>query len=57
MGKKFFIFVVVCLLAYVLFYLQGLTLVSAPHLARSFHHLFPLQAFVESPVENLQGDR
>uniref|UniRef100_A0A8C5ET38 General transcription factor IIH subunit n=1 Tax=Gouania willdenowi TaxID=441366 RepID=A0A8C5ET38_GOUWI len=29
----------------------GLTLVSAPHLARSFHHLFPLQAFTESPVE------
>lgn len=35
----------------------GLTLVSAPHLARSFHHLFPLQAFIESPVENIQGDR
>ncbi|KAG7490063.1 general transcription factor IIH subunit 2-like [Solea senegalensis] len=36
----------------------GLTLVSAPHLARSFHHLFPLQAFTESPVEELQqGDR
>uniref|UniRef100_A0AAQ4RJE0 General transcription factor IIH subunit n=1 Tax=Gasterosteus aculeatus aculeatus TaxID=481459 RepID=A0AAQ4RJE0_GASAC len=29
----------------------GLTLVSAPHLARSFHHLFPLQAFTESPAE------
>lgn len=25
----------------------GLTLVSAPHLARSYHHLFPLQPFVE----------
>ncbi|XP_068594423.1 general transcription factor IIH subunit 2 [Brachionichthys hirsutus] len=35
----------------------GLTLVLAPHLARSFHHLFPLQPFVESPVEELQGDR
>ncbi|KAF6737489.1 General transcription factor IIH subunit 2 [Oryzias melastigma] len=35
----------------------GLTLVSAPHLARSFHHLFPLQPFVESPVEELQGSR
>uniref|UniRef100_A0A8D3EB85 General transcription factor IIH subunit n=1 Tax=Scophthalmus maximus TaxID=52904 RepID=A0A8D3EB85_SCOMX len=35
----------------------GLTLVSAPHLARSFHHLFPLQAFVESPMQELQGDR
>ncbi|XP_017265853.1 general transcription factor IIH subunit 2 isoform X2 [Kryptolebias marmoratus] len=35
----------------------GLTLVSAPHLARSFHHLFPLQDFIESPVEELQGSR
>ncbi|KAM8865001.1 general transcription factor IIH subunit 2 [Synchiropus picturatus] len=26
----------------------GLTLVSAPHLARSFHHLFPLKTFTES---------
>uniref|UniRef100_A0A3B5BCP8 General transcription factor IIH subunit n=1 Tax=Stegastes partitus TaxID=144197 RepID=A0A3B5BCP8_9TELE len=34
----------------------GLTLVSAPHLARSFHHLFPLEAFIESPVEELQGN-
>ncbi|XP_054867544.1 general transcription factor IIH subunit 2 isoform X2 [Amphiprion ocellaris] len=32
----------------------GLTLVSAPHLARSFHHLFPLDAFIESPVEEHQ---
>uniref|UniRef100_A0A665TLE2 General transcription factor IIH subunit 2-like n=1 Tax=Echeneis naucrates TaxID=173247 RepID=A0A665TLE2_ECHNA len=35
----------------------GLTLVSAPHLARSFHHLFPLQAFTENSVEEHQGDR
>ncbi|XP_008334087.1 general transcription factor IIH subunit 2 isoform X2 [Cynoglossus semilaevis] len=35
----------------------GLTLVSAPHLARSFHHLFPLQTFTETPVEELQGER
>uniref|UniRef100_A0A3B5M737 C2H2-type domain-containing protein n=1 Tax=Xiphophorus couchianus TaxID=32473 RepID=A0A3B5M737_9TELE len=35
----------------------GLTLVSAPHLARSFHHLFPLQAFIESPAENYQQNR
>ena len=28
----------------------GLTLVSAPHLARSYHHLFPLPAFVEVPA-------
>ncbi|XP_061881169.1 general transcription factor IIH subunit 2 [Entelurus aequoreus] len=26
----------------------GLTLVSAPHLARAFHHLFPLHVFLES---------
>ncbi|XP_071774107.1 general transcription factor IIH subunit 2 isoform X2 [Centroberyx gerrardi] len=36
---------------------MGLTLVSAPHLARSFHHLFPLEAFTETPVEEHQGDR
>ncbi|XP_019908453.1 general transcription factor IIH subunit 2 isoform X2 [Esox lucius] len=35
----------------------GLTLVSAPHLARSFHHLFPLEAFQESPLELHQGER
>lgn len=27
--------------------LSGLTLVSAPHLARSYQHLFPLPAFEE----------
>ncbi|KAL3861882.1 hypothetical protein ACJMK2_007896 [Sinanodonta woodiana] len=31
----------------------GLTLVSAPHLARSYHHLFPLEAFHEMPVAQL----
>lgn len=31
----------------------GLTLVSAPHLARSFHHLFPLDAFTERPLEEV----
>ncbi|XP_034027138.1 general transcription factor IIH subunit 2 [Thalassophryne amazonica] len=35
----------------------GLTLVSAPHLARSFHHLFPLQAFIESNTNEHHGDR
>ncbi|XP_060764024.1 general transcription factor IIH subunit 2 [Neoarius graeffei] len=35
----------------------GLTLVSAPHLARSFHHLFPLEAFQECPLEEHTGDR
>lgn len=29
----------------------GLTLVSAPHLARSYHHLFPLPVFTEIPVK------
>uniref|UniRef100_A0A7N6AT75 General transcription factor IIH subunit n=1 Tax=Anabas testudineus TaxID=64144 RepID=A0A7N6AT75_ANATE len=35
----------------------GLTLVSAPHLARSFHHLFPLEPFIEIPVEEIQVNR
>ncbi|KAM9821269.1 general transcription factor IIH subunit 2 isoform X3 [Syngnathus typhle] len=34
-----------------------LTLVSAPHLARSFHHLFPLHVFIETPVENTPEKR
>ena len=30
----------------------GLTLVSSPHLARSYHHLFPVRSFQEvSPSE------
>lgn len=29
----------------------GLTLVSAPHLARSYHHLFPISNFVECPFK------
>ncbi|GBM51977.1 General transcription factor IIH subunit 2 [Araneus ventricosus] len=32
----------------------GLTLVSAPHLARSFHHLFPLDCFNEVAVASLE---
>ncbi|MBN3324173.1 TF2H2 factor, partial [Atractosteus spatula] len=35
----------------------GLTLVSAPHLARSFHHLFPLDAFQEIPLNDCEGER
>ncbi|KFV56443.1 General transcription factor IIH subunit 2 [Tyto alba] len=35
----------------------GLTLVSAPHLARSYHHLFPLDAFQEVSLEEYQGER
>lgn len=30
----------------------GLTLVSAPHLARSYHHLFPAPNYREIPNEN-----
>ncbi len=29
----------------------GLTLVLAPHLARSYHHLFPIENFIEVPNE------
>lgn len=29
----------------------GLTLVSAPHLARSYHYLFPVESFKEVPFE------
>jgi len=32
--------------------LLGLTLVSAPHLSRSYHHLFPLEPFHEAVVED-----
>ena len=35
----------------------GLTLVSAPHLARSYHHLFPLDAFQEISLEEHNGER
>nr|XP_048298830.1 general transcription factor IIH subunit 2-like protein isoform X3 [Myodes glareolus] len=34
----------------------GLTLVSAPHLARSYHHLFPLDAFQEISLEEYNGE-
>lgn len=30
----------------------GLTLISAPHLARSYHHLFPVKSFKEFPYAN-----
>ncbi|GAB4822276.1 hypothetical protein N2152v2_009322 [Parachlorella kessleri] len=33
----------------------GLTLVSSPHLARSYHHLFPVKPFQEVGLEELQG--
>ncbi|XP_063114541.1 general transcription factor IIH subunit 2-like isoform X1 [Cavia porcellus] len=35
----------------------GLTLVSAPHLAWLYHHLFPLDAFQEIPLEEYKGER
>lgn len=35
----------------------GLTLVSAPHLARSYHHLFPLPAFQELPPASCPPDQ
>ncbi|KAJ8022052.1 General transcription factor IIH subunit 2 [Holothuria leucospilota] len=34
----------------------GLTLVSAPHLARSFHHLFPLDDFVEVQRSDFENE-
>ena len=33
----------------------SLPLISSPHLARTYHHLFPLDAFVEQPA--VTGDR
>ena len=34
----------------------SLTLVCAPHLARAYHHLFPLDQFTETPAEDLIDD-
>ncbi|BDA42827.1 General transcription factor IIH subunit 2 [Coccomyxa sp. Obi] len=37
----------------------GLTLISSPHLARSYHHLFPVKAFTEVPqaeLDTLKGE-
>ena len=34
----------------------SLTLVCAPHLARSYHHLFPLLPYVETPTSDLIDD-
>lgn len=31
----------------------GLTLVSAPHLARSYHYLFPIKQFAEESLESI----
>lgn len=44
------LYVRTCLHFYVLL---GLTLVSAPHLARSYHHLFPLDQFREIPTAQM----
>jgi transcription initiation factor TFIIH subunit 2 len=35
----------------------GLTLVSSPHLARSYHHLFPVRAFEEVSLETLEKEQ
>ncbi|KAK2167862.1 hypothetical protein LSH36_23g09001 [Paralvinella palmiformis] len=35
----------------------GLTLVSAPHLARSYHHLFPLEAFQEIQLADIPSHK
>ena len=37
----------------IFYFAVGLTLVSAPHLARSYHHLFPLDQSKEIPVSEL----
>lgn len=34
----------------------GLTLVSSPHLARSFHHLFPITPFDDVPLTSLPNN-
>eukprot|EP00056_Hartaetosiga_gracilis_P005265 m.82985 g.82985 ORF g.82985 m.82985 type:complete len:442 (+) comp12107_c0_seq6:82-1407(+) len=34
-----------------------LILVSSPHLAKTYHHLFPLPAFVEVPLTNKTGEK
>lgn len=34
----------------------GLKLVSSPHLARSYHHLFPVQQFVEIEDEEIEKE-
>jgi hypothetical protein len=51
------VFMRFALLKMSLFYVLGLTLVSAPHLARSYHHLFPLDPFQEIPLEEYKGER
>ena len=34
----------------------GLALVSSPHLARSYHHLFPIPNFDQVPIAIVDGD-
>jgi len=38
--------------SFIIIMFVGLTLVSAPHLARSYHHLFPLDQSKEVPVSD-----
>jgi len=35
----------------------GLTLVSAPHLARSYQHLFPLPQFTETDLSTTEDEQ
>ena len=36
--------------------ITGLTLVSAPHLARSYHHLFPLPIFIDVQRDHILSE-
>lgn len=35
----------------------GLSLVASPHLARSYHHLFPVKPFAEVPADEVAGSQ
>lgn len=35
----------------------GLSLVASPHLARSYHHLFPVKPFSEVPAEEVAASQ
>lgn len=41
---------------FVYIFFSGLTLVSAPHLARSYHHLFPPEPFRELLTADIMTD-
>lgn len=56
-SKIVFFFCLFCCFYKSSLFLLGLTLVSAPHLARSYHHLFPLDAFREVPTAEYEGEK